>query len=118
VDARLANSSAVPPFKPRKVSCLLSFLCLFLFWALEGGLFAGWNVPHQSNSNHVMELVRRRSLASPRSASICFTPFRAFPLLTSRDEVGIFRINTMFLLMSRWPQYLDLALITLHSGCY
>jgi hypothetical protein len=54
-----------------------------------------------------MELVRRRSLASPRSASICFTPFRAFPLLTSRDEVGIFRNNTMFLLISRWLQYLN-----------
>lgn len=59
MDARLANSSAVPSCKHQKVSSQ-SLIVLLLFLAGRVGLELNWNVPVPINkiSTHVMELVR------------------------------------------------------------
>ena len=104
VDARLVNSSAVPPFKPRKVSSLLVSLSLF-YSCLGGEEFddCSSQINQSPSTNRDYAVFRRRSLTFPRSASICVALFSTpLHLTPSYDEFWILRIDVMFLPMSLW----------------
>src|SRR5579863_1336509 len=98
VGARPANSSAVPPFKPQKVSSLLVSIS-FLSWGGRTGF--GWLErssspisPSSTTYRNQYIVLRRRSLAFP---SLCVHRRYSFRCHPSHDELWVMRINSIFL---------------------